>query len=115
MTPFEQLVKSITEESPQNLNTRGSEAVSKYHEIINGLSKCIQDYIKPYVKDPELVGKQAAIQVIATINSLEQGTEDFEAMARLDILTSGGKVPVDSAKYTFNPKDKVLSYLEKKV
>lgn len=113
MTKFEQLTKSITEDSPQNLSSKGTDAVIKYHDIINGLAKHIAEYVKPFVKDPEAVGKQAAIQVVSSINSLEQGTEEFEAMARLDVLSNGGKTQIDSTKYTFNPNDKLLNYLEK--
>ena len=113
---FDELVKrlNLKENTPLALNSTGQQAIQDYHTFIKQLGDYISQFIKPYVKDPEKVGKMSAVQIVSTINSMQQGTEQFETMSRLDTLTNGGASEIDTDKFVFNPNDNALNYLDNK-
>ena len=113
MITFDRLFKRINESSPMQLNSDGKELLQKYHALIAELEDQILPIIKDYVIDPDTLKKEVSIQIIATINSRQLGSDEFKLMSRLDTLTSGGKNTIDPNTYTFNQNDKVLNYLEK--
>ena len=109
---FDELVSKLQENRKYQLNEQGQEMLNKFHGLIQTIEQNLIPVLTPYVKDPNALNKQIALQIISSINSQQLGTESFELMTRLDTLTNGGKTPVDSTLFTFNPSDSILKYLD---
>ena len=110
---FSALSNAISENASYRLNANGVKLVQQYHELIAKLETAIAPEIGILVKDKNKVCKQAAVQIISSINSNKEGNETFDLMSRLDTMTNGGKTPIQGASFTFNQNDKILQYLEK--
>jgi len=113
MSLFDRLAnKVIKEDVTYSVNTAGKALLEKYHKLIREIEEAIDPVVKSYIKDDQSISKEAAIQIIAAINSQQVGTDEFEVMSRLDTLTNGGQ-SIDGSAITFNPKDTILNYLDK--
>lgn len=110
---FERLSKALHENSSYQLNENGMKLVRIYHTLIFDIERILVPVLTKLTKDPANMAKQAAIQVVSSINSSKAGNEYFDLMSRLDTLTNGGKTPIQGASFTFNEQDKILQYLEK--
>ena len=110
---FNRLSNSIQENASYQLNANGAQLIEKYHSIINSIEKALFPLLENITQDPGTIAKQTAVQVISSINSNRQGTEEFELMSRLDTMTNGGKTPIQGDSFTFNQQDNILNYLEK--
>ena len=110
---FERLTKAINENTSYQLNENGMKLIRIYHSIIYDIERILVPIMNRVAKDPANMAKQAAIQVISSINSSKAGNEYFDIMSRLDTLTNGGKTPIQGGSFTFNSQDKILQYLEK--
>ena len=110
---FDALSKSISENTSFQLNANGIKLVQQYHNVIAQLESAIAPVIGILVKDKNKTCKQAAVQIVSSINSTKEGNETFDLMSRLDTLTNGGKTPIQGAAVTFNQDDIILQYLEK--
>jgi hypothetical protein len=106
-------IQGLQENTSYRLNANGVEMIKKYHSIINEIEKTIFPIVKNITKDASTVAKQCAIHVVSSINSNDQGTEEFDIMGRLDTLTNGGQTEIAGESFVFNPQDNILNYLEK--
>lgn len=107
-------ISSLKEATGYRLNENGRKAVAGYHELLNDLQAKIKPCIQKYAKNPDSVAKESAVKIVASINADQSGTEDFDLIARLDILTNGGTTEVTGPLSTcIHPDDKILKYLEK--
>ncbi|MDD4109954.1 MAG: hypothetical protein PHS54_00210 [Clostridia bacterium] len=113
ISKFDALSNAIQENTSYKLNAKGIKMIQQYHDLIEKLETAISPVISILVKDKIKTCKQAAIQIISSINSNKEGNETFDVMARLDTLTNGGKTYIDGSTITFNPNDIILQYLEK--
>jgi hypothetical protein len=109
---FNALVNAISENASYKLNANGIQLVQNYHSIIAELEKQLLPLLTNITRDPSREAKQAAIQIVSSINSNKGGNDNFDLMSRLDTLTNGGKTPIQGNAITFNPNDKILQYLE---
>ena len=109
---FSSLSATISENTSYKLNTGGAEMVKRYHELIAKLESVAVPLLEPYTKNPTSIAKQAAIQIVSTINSTKEGNRVFDLMARLDTLTNGGKTIIPGNTFVFNQNDEILLYLE---
>ncbi len=110
---FDRLSQAISENTSYTLNTNGIKLIKAYHTVIAEIERALIPILKDITKDPNNMAKQAAVQVVSSINSSKAGNETFDLMSRLDTLTSGGKMPISGNTFTFNENDKILQYLEK--
>ena len=113
ISKFDALSNAIQENTSYKLNSNGIKLVQQYHTLIEKLENSIAPVIGILVKDKNKTCKQAAIQIISSINSNKEGNETFDVMIRLDTLTNGGRTPIDGSTITFNQNDIILQYLEK--
>ena len=114
MKLFERLANRVVkEEATYVINNAGRQLLEKYYILISEIERAIEVAVQKYVVDEQSISKEAAIQVVSTINSQQVGTKEFEIMSRLDTLTNGGDQPIDSAKFSFNQQDPILNYLDK--
>ena len=109
---FAALSNAISENASYRLNANGVKMVQQYHNVIAQLESAIAPVIGILVKDKNKICKQAAVQIVSSINSTKEGNETFDLMTRLDTLTNGGKTPIQGSAITFNQGDKILQYLE---
>lgn len=109
---FETLVNAISENASYRLNANGIQLIKTYHSIIASLESSITPILQNITRDPIKMSKQAAVQIVSSVNSSKEGNENFDLMARLDTLTNGGKTPISGSSFTFNSNDKILQYLE---
>jgi len=112
-TKFDTLANAVNENTSYQLNANGIQLIKKYHSVINSLEQALLPVLEIIVRDPSNTAKESAVQIVSSINSAQQGSEEFDLMARLDTLTSGGKTPIQGSSFTFNEQDKILQYLEK--
>ena len=113
MKPFDRLARiTVTENASYVVNEKGRRLIERYYELVTALEEAVAPVIAPFLDDDEHTSKDAAVQIIASINSQQVGTDEFDTMLRLDTLTKGGNQPIDNTQYTFNPKDPILLYLE---
>jgi hypothetical protein len=110
---FNALYNALEENTSYRANAKGVEMIQTYHAIIANLEKALTPILEGITKDPVNMAKQAAIQIVSSINSSKAGNESFDIMARLDTLTNGGKTPIQGDSFAFNQDDKILNYLEK--
>jgi hypothetical protein len=110
---FDTLAKAVNEDTSYQLNANGIQMIKKYHSIINSLEQALLPVLETIVRDLSNIAKEAAVQIVSSINSSQQGSEEFDLMSRLDTLTNGGKTPIQGSTFTFNEQDKILQYLEK--
>jgi len=110
---FDRLSQAISENTSYTLNQNGIQLIQNYHATIAAIEKVLTPVLKNIAKDPNNMAKQAAVQVVSSINSSKAGNETFDLMSRLDTLTSGGKSPIQGNTFAFNENDKILQYLEK--
>ena len=110
---FERLSRVISENTSYQLNENGLKLIRIYHTIIYDLERILLPVMNRITRDPANMSKQAAIQIVSSINSSKMGSEQFDIMSRLDTLTNGGKTPIQGGSFTFNSQDKILQYLEK--
>ena len=110
---FDALSSAISENTSYKLNANGIQLVTQYHSIINEIEKVLLPVLQNITKDPSKIAKQAAIQIVSTINSTKEGNGNFDLMTRLDTLTNGGKTQIQGNAFTFNQNDNILQYLEK--
>jgi len=109
---FEQLVVKINENQNFRLNQAGIDLIQKYHNLIQQIEKTLIPVLSPYVRDPDTLTGEIAVQIISSINSKQLGSKEFELMTRLDTLTSGGQNEINGASFTFNPQDLILKYID---
>jgi len=112
-TKFDILASAIQENNSYQLNANGTQLIKKYHSLINSLEQSVLPSLEGITKDPVRVAKEAAIQIVSSINSTQQGSEEFDLMARLDTMTNGGNSQISGDSFTFNEQDKLLHYLDK--
>ena len=110
---FDNLSKAISENTSYTLNANGIQLIKSYHNIISEFERVLIPTLKNITKDPNSMAKQAAVQIVSSINSSKAGNESFDLMSRLDTMTNGGKTPIQGSTFTFNENDKILQYLEK--
>ena len=110
---FDRLSNAISENTSYTLNANGIQLIKTYHATIAEIEKVLIPVLKNVAKDANNMAKQAAVQVVSSINSSKAGNEAFDLMSRLDTLTNGGKTPIQGNTFAFNENDKILQYLEK--
>jgi len=109
---FQALANSIKENTGYKLNANGIQMIKTFHSLISEIEKVLLPVVKNVARDPQKIAKEAAMQLVSTINSSKEGTDNFDMMTRLDTMTNGGKTNIQS-NFTFNADDKILQYLEK--
>ena len=105
---FDDLRSIIRESKTFKLNAKGEKLLQTYHKIITDL----EGVLKPHIKDEGSLHNEVAVHIIAMLNSNKMWNEDIEIAARLDIMSSGGKISIDANKYVFNDNDKIKQYIE---
>lgn len=110
---FQRLCESLNlkEQSVLYVNQEGQKLIQQYRDLISKLDAAVVPIVQPYVSNPQQVAKEAAVQIISSINSKKLGTQNFEVMSRLDTITNGGQSPVDPNTFTFNQNDPILQFL----
>ena len=112
---FEQLSNAVSDSSRRFvLNEEGRKKIQEYHHLIASVAAAIETKIQPYLAEnfEKDIESQAALQVIALINSSKAGTKEFDIMSQLDKLTSGGKTDIDGNRFTFHQEDPIKKYID---
>ena len=110
---FDALSNAIGESTSYQVNAAGTQLIKQYHGIIGALEQAMTPILQPITTRSVDMAKQAAVQIVSSINSSKTGNDMFNLMSRLDTLTNGGRTPIQGNSFAFNQNDNILQYLDK--